>query len=222
MRIVISAAMSLDGRIDSAGPEQLTLSGKEDLAAVYALRAECDAILIGAGTLRADNPKLLIRGEGLIGDRLIAGRPAQLEKVVLSESGRDLAAARLFAERQTRKWIVTLAENAAVAAEPFADRADIGVIGLDGLDPPSIRDALAARGIEALIVEGGRRVLTSFLTAGLFDELRLAVAPFFIGAADAPRLVGDGAFHNDPERPLTLDRIERFGDVAALTYRRAA
>jgi len=222
MRVVVSAAMSLDGRIDDARSAPLVLSGPDDLAAVYDLRADCDAILVGAGTLRADDPQLLIRGDARVADRRAAGRPAQLDKVVLSESGVLPVDARLFAERETTKWIVTAQANAEGAAAAFPDRPDIRILGLDALDPAAIHAALAAAGIEKLFVEGGRRVLTDFLSAGVFDELRVAIAPFFVGDADAPRFVDPAVFANDPDRPLRLIGLKRFGDVAALTYRRSA
>jgi 5-amino-6-(5-phosphoribosylamino)uracil reductase len=68
------------------------------------------------------------------------------------------------------------------------------------------------------MVEGGGKVLTQFLTAGLADELHLVVAPFFVGDSWAQRLVGDGSFPRNPDRRAELAEVRRFGDVVLLRY----
>jgi len=77
---------------------------------------------------------------------------------------------------------------------------------------------LFARGVRTLLIEGGTTVNTLFLSAGLVDELRLAVAPFFVGDAGAPRFVGAGRFPHDSGRRMTLTKMERLGDVVVLWY----
>ena len=79
--------MSVDGRIDDASPERLMLSGPADLARVDELRASCDAIVVGATTVRRDNPRLLIRDPALRARRLAAARPEHPVRVVLTASG---------------------------------------------------------------------------------------------------------------------------------------
>ncbi|MGV2387125.1 MAG UNVERIFIED_CONTAM: dihydrofolate reductase family protein, partial [Thermobifida fusca] len=86
-RVILSCAMSVDGYIDDASPERLRLSTEADFDEVDELRASCDAILVGAGTIRADNPRLLVRSPERQQRRLAAGHPAHLRKVVLSTSG---------------------------------------------------------------------------------------------------------------------------------------
>ena len=77
---------------------------------------------------------------------------------------------------------------------------------------------LARRGVARLLVEGGTTVATSFLSAGLVDEMRLAIAPFFVGESSAPRLVSAGRLPHGPASRMRLSAVETVGDMAVLTY----
>src|SRR5581483_11536793 len=85
--VLLSCAMSVDGYIDDATAERLRLSNAADLDRVDAVRATCDAILVGAGTIRADDPKLLIKSETRRKQRVARGKPADLTKVTLTNWG---------------------------------------------------------------------------------------------------------------------------------------
>ncbi|MFC6093728.1 RibD family protein, partial [Saccharothrix lopnurensis] len=87
-----------------------------------------------------------------------------------------------------------------------------------GVDLGALLDDLGARGVRRLMVEGGTRVHTAFLAAGLADELRVAVAPLLIGQADAPRFVDPTAFPGGPAHRFHLEDVSRLGDVAVLRY----
>jgi 5-amino-6-(5-phosphoribosylamino)uracil reductase len=81
-----------------------------------------------------------------------------------------------------------------------------------------ISEDLRARGVTRLMIEGGGKVLTQFLTAGLADELHLVVAPFFVGDSRAQRFVGDGSFPWNPDRRAELAEVRRLGNVVLLRY----
>src|SRR5215475_1212238 len=87
-RVVLSCAMSLDGYIDDTTATRLMLSSKEDFDRVDTERAAADAVLVGANTIRKDNPRLLVRSEILRAERLRRGRPASPAKVTITGSGR--------------------------------------------------------------------------------------------------------------------------------------
>jgi 5-amino-6-(5-phosphoribosylamino)uracil reductase len=163
--VLLSAAVSVDGALDDRTPRRLILSGDADLDAVDALRASCDAILVGAGTVRADNPRLLVRSPARRAAREARGLPPSPARVVLGRGPLDPAAA------------------------VFAGGPPPLVVGGDLAE---VLDDLAGRGIRRLLVEGGASVLTAVLAAGLADELRLAVGPVFVGDPDAPRFLGAG------------------------------
>jgi 5-amino-6-(5-phosphoribosylamino)uracil reductase len=209
--------MSVDGYIDDATAERLRLSNPADLDRVDAVRAGCDAILVGAGTIRADDPKLLIKSEARRRQRVARGKPADLTKVTITSWGGLDPDAEFFTTGSAPKLVYAGSEAVRGLTELLEDRAEV----IDGGDPVNLPDLLAdlaARGIRRLMVEGGGAVHTQFLTAGLVDELQLAVAPFFVGDPSAPRFVRPGVFPENPEHPMRLAETTRIGDVALLRY----
>jgi riboflavin-specific deaminase-like protein len=213
--VVLSCAMSLDGCLDGTGEDRLVLSGPADLDRVDEVRAGCDAILVGAQTIRADNPRLLIRDPRRSARRAARGLPAHPARVTLTATGDLDPAARFFAPGALR--LVYCATPALRSAAKIKDSAVLIDAG-DPLSADFMLQDLAERGVARLLVEGGARVLGDFLAAGRADELNLAVAPFFLGdpaPATAPRL-------NLPApgsvSPMTLAETRRVGEVALLRY----
>ncbi|WP_017572078.1 RibD family protein [Nocardiopsis halotolerans] len=221
---ILSCAMSVDGRIDDAGPERLRLSNDADFAEIDELRAECDAILVGAGTLRADNPRLLVRSPLLRERRREQGRTENLLKVLVTRSGRFDPGARFFSTGDAGAVVYTGGAGTDTARRALAGRPadDPPAEVVDAGDPPTAEAVLAdlaGRGVSRLLVEGGGHVHTLFLASGLVDELRLAIAPFLVGEEDAPRFVVPAAFPQTPEAPMRLVETRALGDVAVLRYR---
>lgn len=181
--VTLSYAQSIDGSITLNRGKPLRLSGSDSHRLTHQLRARHDAILVGIGTVLADDPRLTVR--------LVAGKNPQ--PVVLDSQLRFPPSASLLknaGEQTTRPpWIATT-QN----AKPFAARAleEAGARLLqfssapDGRVPlPDLLEHLAALGIKSLMVEGGARVITSFLSAGLVDSLVITIAPVFVGGLHA-------------------------------------
>jgi 5-amino-6-(5-phosphoribosylamino)uracil reductase len=210
--------MSVDGLIDDASDRRLVLSDDADLDRVDQLRAECDAILVGAETIRRDNPRLAVRSARRRRTRQAAGRPASPLKVTLTATGDLDPSSRFF----TTGGAATLVYAASAAYARTCDRLGLVTAVVDAGSSPSPRGILAdlwKRGVRRLLVEGGQRVHTAFLTAGLVDELHVVIAPFFVGQAGAPRFVGAGSFPHHPGHPMRLVEIRPIGDLAFLRYR---
>lgn len=216
MKVIVSAAISLDGYLDDCSVERLRLSSDQDWAEVHKLRARCDAILVGAGTLRADNPSLVIDDEQLREWRIEHGLSADITKVTLSSSGEIDTRGNFFTRSSARKIVFTDADILSPRWLRIAGVAD--VISLKEVSAHSIVENLEAQGCKTLMVEGGSRVLTMFFSEGMVDEFRLAVAPFFVGDKDAPRLVGAGNFFNSKECKMKLEHAEILGDTAVMHY----
>jgi riboflavin-specific deaminase-like protein len=211
--VLLSCATSADGYLDDATPRRLILSGPADLDRVDEVRAGCDAILVGAGTVRTDNPRLLIRDPRRSARRTARGLPAHPARVTLTATGDLDPQARFFAPGALR-----LVYCAAPALSRARTRLGDSAVLIDAGDPLSvgfILADLAERGVARALVEGGARVLGEFLAAGLADELNLAVAPFFVADPAAPRLDLPGP---GTDGPMTLAETRRVGEVALLRY----
>ena len=209
--------MSADGYIDDASPERLRLSSTADWDRVDAVRAGCDAILVGAGTVRADDPRLLIRSESRREKRAARGLPPDLTKVTLTWSGDLDPGARFFTTGGSPKLVYAPPSAAGELASRLDGLAEVVDAG-DPLSLPAVLGDLAGRGVKRLMVEGGGVVHTLFLTADVVDEIQLVVAPFFIGDPSAPRFVRSGLFPQSPDRPMRLAEATRIGDLALLRY----
>jgi 5-amino-6-(5-phosphoribosylamino)uracil reductase len=214
--VLLSAAVSLDGYLDDTGPERLLLSSPADFDRVDEVRASVDAILIGAGTVRADNPRLLVNSPERRAARAAAGRPEYPLKVTVSGSG-DLDPAAQFWHTGGEKVLYTTDKGAerARALGLATDATDVVPLGAD-LDWRRLLTHLhAVRGVRRLMVEGGGLIHTQLLTQGLADELQLVLAPLFVGDPGAPRLFGPGGYQPGRLRLLETRRIE---DVVLMRY----
>jgi 5-amino-6-(5-phosphoribosylamino)uracil reductase len=212
--VLLSAAMSADGYLDDATDRRLILSDPADLDAVDAIRACCDAILVGAQTVRSDNPGLLVKSADRRAQRVQRGLPPSPVRVTVTASGDLDPDARLFRTGDTRP--VVYAQTAAAGLVLARLGAVAEVVGAG--DPVSLQvllSDLAGRGVHTLLVEGGAGILGQFLTLGLADELRLAVAPVFVADPHAPRLLAGARV----PAPMTLTAVAQVGTMAVLSYR---
>jgi 5-amino-6-(5-phosphoribosylamino)uracil reductase len=214
---LLSCGMSIDGYLDSATLHRLRLSNDADFDRVDAERAASDAILVGAATVRNDNPRLLVRSAERRADRVSRGRTPSPVKVTITASGRLDPDAAFFTAGAAEKLVYCASGVAHDLRTSLTRRATV-VDGGDALDMRMISEDLHSRGVERLMVEGGGTVLTQFLTADLVDELQLVIAPLFVGDSRARRLVGDGWFPWNPHRRATLAGVRQIGDVVLLRY----
>jgi 5-amino-6-(5-phosphoribosylamino)uracil reductase len=214
---LLSCGMSIDGYLDTATDERLLLSNDADLDRVDAVRAGSDAILVGAATVRNDNPRLLVRASARRAGRAARGLPPTPIKVTVTSRARLDPRANFFVTGDTEKLVYC--PNDAVADARFRLGAVATIVDGGGqVDMCRMSEDLHLRGVRRLMVEGGGTVHTQFLTAGLADELHLVVAPFFVGDSRAPRFVGDGRFPWNPDRHARLAEVRRIGDVVLLRY----
>jgi 5-amino-6-(5-phosphoribosylamino)uracil reductase len=209
--------VSVDGYLDDASPNRLRLSNQADLDRVDAERAAADAILVGAGTVRRDNPQLVVRSAAARNERAARGLPPSPTRVTLTHTGDLDPALRFFTDDGTPRLVY--------CSRRALDRLRVALDGratvVDAGDPLDLRQALrdlAGRGARRLMVEGGSRVHAQFLAEGLADELQLVVAPFFVGDSRAPRLTADGRFPQGPGGRMTLAETRRIGDVVLIRY----
>lgn len=214
---LLSCAMSIDGYLDGAGDERLTLSNDADLDRVDAVRAECDAILVGAATVRNDNPRLLVRDPHRRDERVARGlKPSPLKVTVTCRARLD-PYALFFSTGESEKVVYCPSHGAAEARSRLSAVATVVDAG-PKVSMRGLSEDLHDRGVGRLMVEGGGTIHTQFLTDGLADELQLVVAPFFVGDSRARRFVDDGRFPHHPGRRAELADVQRIGEVVLLRY----
>ena len=215
--ILLSCALSLDGYLGSASPRRLELSNDADFDRVDAVRASCDAILVGAATVRNDNPRLLVRSQNRREARAARGLPPSPIKVTVTERVELDPHADFFTTGDAEKLVYCVSPRVGDARTRLGEVATV-VDGGQRVKMRRLSEDLGARGVHRLMVEGGGKVHTQFLTDNLADELQLVVAPFFVGDSRAPRFVSDGRFPWNPDRHATLAEVRQIGDVVLLRY----
>jgi diaminohydroxyphosphoribosylaminopyrimidine deaminase / 5-amino-6-(5-phosphoribosylamino)uracil reductase len=184
--VILKLAVSADDKIAAAGGKPVAISGEAAKARVHLLRAQCDAILVGIGTVLADDPSLTCRLPGMD-----ARSPV---RVVLDRNLRIPDTSKLVhSARETPLWVMTANGSEPGAAMKLrASSAQIIDVATattpPGLDLAAVLRALSDKGITRLLVEGGARVASSFVAAGLVDEVWLLRGPDPIGADGVPAL----------------------------------
>jgi diaminohydroxyphosphoribosylaminopyrimidine deaminase/5-amino-6-(5-phosphoribosylamino)uracil reductase len=208
--VTLKWAMSLDGRIATAAGESQWISSPAGRRWGLAQREEHDAILVGSGTVLADNPRL-DRRLGL------AGRPNV--RVVLDRRLRTPPEARLF---QVDGTVLIYTESTDRERCQALEERWARVIGLPAVEPGAVLADLHKRGIRSVLVEGGAEVHASFVRAGLYDRIGIDCAPLLIGGRSAPGPLGGEGFPS-LAGAARLERIEtrqRGGDVILMGYRK--
>jgi diaminohydroxyphosphoribosylaminopyrimidine deaminase / 5-amino-6-(5-phosphoribosylamino)uracil reductase len=163
---------SLDGRIATPSGHSQYINGSEGLAHLHRLRAVVDAVVVGAGTVRTDDPQLTVR-------HVEGPSPA---RVVIDPSGSLPATARAFADDGIRRLVIMRKD----APSPADSVEAVRLPQVDGVFAPStILDALAARGLRRVLIEGGAKTLSYFLSTGCLDRLHVVVAPVILGSGIA-------------------------------------
>ncbi|GGI97525.1 diaminohydroxyphosphoribosylaminopyrimidine reductase [Halobellus salinus] len=217
MHVFVNAAASADGKLSTRRREQVRISGPEDFARVDRLRAGADAVLVGVGTVLADDPHLTVDDSSLRAARTDRDDPATPARVVLDSTGRTPTDARILDNAATTYAVVSSAATRS-RRQALADAgAEVVVAGDDRVALDDAVSALATRGIETLMIEGGGEVIYSFFAAGLVDELSVYVGSVIVGGRDAPTLAdGDGFVGSFPD--LSLEDVRAVDDGVLLEY----
>jgi len=213
--VIINAAMSADGKISSSLRKQVRISGAEDLARVDALRADSDAIMVGIGTVLADDPSLRVKSEALRSGRRETGRPESPLRVVADSLARTPSGARVLGEG----CLLAVSRSAPLSRVAELEKhCQIAVCGESQVDLLQLMEILCQRGVEKLMVEGGANLNWSLLRAGLVDELYVYIGGMLIGGEKAPSLVDGEGFRGEfPE--LKLISLQPMDDGALLKWR---
>ena len=173
--ITISYAQSVDGSIATADRLPIQLSGPESAVLTHQIRAASDAVLIGVGTLLADNPRLTVR--------LAEGSNPQ--PIILDTRLRTPLDVRLVTQTDLSPWIINAKNNSSKRIEAFKNAGATPLpcaTGRDGkIDLHALMAMLAKMKVNSIMVEGGAKVITSFIHSRLIDQFIITVSPRLVG-----------------------------------------
>jgi 2,5-diamino-6-(ribosylamino)-4(3H)-pyrimidinone 5'-phosphate reductase len=187
--VCINMAMTADGKITSAAREKPAFASRYDKKTIDRLRAEADAVLVGAETLRADDPPLHVRDPEMKAHRRALGKPDGLVNVLITASALVDPGSRFFrSEEAAGRIVATVLDAPANRLACLAEVAEVWTVGREAVDLRELLSRLKARGIERLLVEGGGELNWGFVRDDLFDELFVTIAPALLGGRDAPTL----------------------------------
>ncbi len=213
--VFINSAMSADGKISTTLRKQVRISGPNDLKRVDTLRARADAVMVGIGTIIADDPKLTIKSDALRAMRAQRDKPTDPLRVVVDSSARTPRDASVLGART----LIAVSHRASSrAVDALSEKAEVIVAGEDVVDLAALLSMLKQRGVDTLMVEGGARLNFALLNSGLVDELYTYVGNMVIGGDAAPTLV-DGVGFTAHYVRLELLELRRMDDGVLLRWR---
>ncbi|WP_246317452.1 RibD family protein [Hyphomicrobium methylovorum] len=197
--VIAQLGQSLDGRIATASGESRWINGASALDHLHRLRAHVDAVVVGATTIVADDPRLTVRR--------VAGR--QPARVVIDPTGRLAAPAQWLADDGARRIVVRGGEG------PVATGAEAVAVPFAGgrLDPAAIAMALFHLGLKKILIEGGARTLSHFIDAGAVDRVHMLIAPIIIGSGVQGLSLPPISTLDKALRPTTKVHVLDDGDV---------
>ena len=218
--VTVNFAMSADGKLATRERTQVKISGKEDFGRVDELKSRSDAVMVGIGTVLADDPSLTIKSEELKRQRVEKGLDENPTRIVVDSRGRTPPGAAILNRGPGRRIIgcSNLADREALRKlEPLAQ---VIITGQEEVDLPDFLEKLYGAGISSLVVEGGGTLLWSLFREGLVDEVYQYVGSMIIGGKDAPTPAdGRGFGIGDPFVRLHLVESQALDDGILLHWR---
>ena len=218
-RVTVNLAMSADGKISTVGRRQVRISGQEDRERVDRLKAGSDAVMVGIGTVLADNPSLTVKSDGLKQERARAGKAENPVRIVVDSRARTPVDADILRKGAGERIIAVSARAGEEASAKYRDLATVVVAGDEEVDLPLLMERLHDRGIRRLMVEGGGTLIASLFRLGLVDEFYTFVGNLVIGGAKAPTPADGPGFLDDNEFvSLRLMELVELGEGVLLRW----
>jgi diaminohydroxyphosphoribosylaminopyrimidine deaminase/5-amino-6-(5-phosphoribosylamino)uracil reductase len=200
--VTLKAAATLDGKIADVHGASRWITGEAARARAHRLRSEADAIVVGIGTVLADDPALTVR--------LDPPWPREPLRVVLDSTARTPAGARVIVGATPARAMIAVGGEAPAGRVRALEEAGAAVLRCAGaggrVSVADLLAGLAAREVRGVLVEGGAEVAAAFLDADLVDRVALFFAPLLLGGATAPTVVGGPG--RDLKRAVALDGLE--------------
>ncbi len=217
--IFINSAMSADGKISTKERKQVKISGKIDFNRMDQLRAESDAIMVGIGTVLADDPSLTVKSPELQYNRIKAGLNANPLRIIVDSKARTPCDSDIFRKGEGKRIIIVSESAPLEKVAKLQEKADIVVCGKDKVDLPEAMHELKKRGIKRLMIEGGATLNWGMLSNGLVDEIYTFVGNLIIGGKSSPTFVDGEGFPEKELLKLDLMDAEKIEDGILLKWK---
>jgi 2,5-diamino-6-(ribosylamino)-4(3H)-pyrimidinone 5'-phosphate reductase len=210
-QVIVNCAMSADGKIALPTRKQMRISCEEDIKRMYQLRNDCDAVLVGVGTILADDPKLTVK-------ETYVSKPKQPLRVILDSKGRTPSDA-LALNTAAKTLLITARGNEKRYKGSHIEVVECPTVSNGFLDVHCVLEMLFNKGIRKLLVEGGGTVIWNFLANKVVDDMFLYIGPCIIGGAGTPTVADGEGIRNEAECiSLRIVEIKRLGPGLLVHY----
>jgi 2,5-diamino-6-(ribosylamino)-4(3H)-pyrimidinone 5'-phosphate reductase len=203
--VVVNIAMSADGKISTRERRQVRISGAQDFTRVDRLKAGCDAVMVGIGTVLADDPSLTVKSEECRSYRRKQGWDEHPVRIVVDSSGRIPPEASILHKGEGKRVVAVSKRADAGKISLLKKKATVIVAGEDEVDLCALMNELGAMGILRVMVEGGGTLIAGLIEAGLVNEIFTFIGNIIIGGKDSPTFAdGEGFILESAFPRLTL------------------
>jgi 2,5-diamino-6-(ribosylamino)-4(3H)-pyrimidinone 5'-phosphate reductase len=187
-QVIVNVAMSADGKISTRERRQVRISGSQDFTRVDRLKAGCDAIMVGIGTVLADDPSLTVKSEECREYRRNHGWDENPLRIVVDSSGRTPMDSSVLNKGDGKRVIAVSRKADPETISVLNKKATVIIAGEDEVDLPLLMDHLGVMGIHRVMVEGGGTLIAGLIQSGLVNEIYTFIGNIIIGGKDAPTL----------------------------------
>jgi 2,5-diamino-6-(ribosylamino)-4(3H)-pyrimidinone 5'-phosphate reductase len=211
--VVVNVAMSADGKLSTRERRQVKISGAEDFARVDRLKTDCDAVMVGIGTVLADDPSLTVKNPDLKSQRQQEGKAEHPVRVVIDSRARITPDAAVLNKGDGLRVVAVSRRADPIRVDGLRAKATVIVAGETEVDLSQVLDELGAMGIRRLMVEGGGTLIAGLVRARLVDEIYTYIGSIVIGGKDAPTLADGPGWTKETEfARLVLAEVTRMDD----------
>ena len=218
-RVIVNAAMSADGKLSTRERRQVKISGQEDFQRVDRLKASCDAVMVGIGTVLADDPSLTVKNPDLILERTKQGKDEHPVRIVVDSSARIPVSASIFRKGSGTRIVAVGSKAQEQSIQEIESHAKVIRTSGEKVNLPELLEKLGEIGISRLMVEGGGTLIWALFQANLVDEISVFVGNCIIGGKDSPTLSDGEGFIREPDFvKLSLINADKMGDGILLRW----
>jgi len=217
--VVVNVAMSADGKLSTRERRHVRISGAQDFARVDRLKASCDAVMVGIGTVLADDPSLTVKADECRQRRRSRGVDEHPVRVVIDSRARIPLTASILHKGEGKRVVAVSKRADKVQVAALRETATVIVAGETEVDLVQMMDELGAMGIQRVMVEGGGTIIAGLIDAGLVDEIYTFIGNIIIGGKDAPTLADGPGFIDETDFcRLTLLEARKMEDGVLLHW----